>query len=439
MKGGALAIRILAILLHFGALNADNSTQYEGCHKNLTSSTGSVSEQEFSGLNCPEHGIRIQAGVPIVLTCQDLVLEVASQQYCVSIGGIKKGKPRTYKLGDNGDDPNNGGKRKPERNPHTRGRRAKALGKEQKAQRLTTEADLKSSDHQNMAQQKPSNRRRENNKNKNKLKKLTSRLEKHTTKIGKLEDKITKLQNNPNAENQVSQLKKKLDGLKAKSEVLQSKIDELQSLLGTSSGLINGTSGMGTTVNIISVIIDNQSGSDSHQTGNVNGDDSIAGDNGSDDIYYGSNSHDGSGYDSQEMGSGVYGGDSHENGGDYNYYNNWPSMGIWAKPKPKVLEKGSTKNLRRKGKGEGKGNGKAQSFCGAQDQPITVKSQTGEIGLSVRPKGLKEGNGSKPSKPHHGRRGNGSHGGVAQGPAGAAAVMIPSEVKYTCSWSPSSP
>ncbi|XP_066938205.1 uncharacterized protein [Macrobrachium rosenbergii] len=127
MEAGTLVIRVLAILLQFGALNADDLTQYARCHKNLTSSTGSISEEEFSGLSCPEHEIRIQAGVPIVFTCQDLVLEVGSQQYCVSIGGIKKGKGnkdkpsgfgrhRLYNLNDN-DDSNNGGKRKRDRKP----------------------------------------------------------------------------------------------------------------------------------------------------------------------------------------------------------------------------------------------------------------------------------------------------------------------------------
>ncbi|XP_064104105.1 AAC-rich mRNA clone AAC11 protein-like [Macrobrachium nipponense] len=449
MKEGALVIRILAILLQFGALNADNSTQYEGCYKNLTSSTGSVSEQEFSGLSCRKHEIRIQAGGPIVFTCQDLVLEVASQQYCVSIDGIKKGKPKSSvsSYAEDGDAP---AKRRGKRGLAERsndpgsepgkatGRvekkleemeakleQAKALGEERMARSLTMNGekpkgrlgDLKSNYNQNMLKQKPSSSAG-NNKNMKRLEKLTLKLQKQEAGILKIEKKMTKLQDNPNKTKQLVKLRKKVNNLRSKSEKLQNQINKLQSLLETTT---NGY----------------YDANDPDHANDVSGDDSPDGDSDNDDTNDPDHSNDVNGDDSPDGDSDndgtndsdhlndANGDDSPDGDGDDD---DWPKLGNWttpvnegiAKPKGERLGKENERNFGRRGKGEGKDNRKKQSFCGPQGQPITVNSKTGEISLSVRPKGPKKGSGGKPSKP-------------------AAVVMIPSEVKYTCSWIPASP
>ncbi|XP_064103730.1 phosphatidylinositol 4-phosphate 5-kinase-like [Macrobrachium nipponense] len=363
MKARILVIRILAVLLQFKALNADDSTQYARwqCYKNFTSSTGSVSEQEFSGLSCPEHEIRIQAGVPIVLTCQDLVLEVGSQQYCLSIGGIKTGKKdrgfgkhRMHYLDGHGHDSNNGRKRKYDRKPHMKSsvnsnaedgdapaKRSKrgsagrsndsssdpakaierlkkkldkmeakleqtnALGKELMAQRLTMEIertkgkleDLESNYNQSMAKPKSSSSV-EDTKNKKKLEKLNLKLQKQEAGILKIEKKITNLQDNPKKAKQVAKLEKKVNKLKSKSEKLQNQIKELQSLLGTTLDHTDDTNGSGYT----------DDGSDDNQyvtndpdhADDVTGDNSPDGDSDNDDTNDPDHSDDVNGDDSPD-------------------------------------------------------------------------------------------------------------------------------------------
>ncbi|XP_064104036.1 protein starmaker-like [Macrobrachium nipponense] len=409
MKEGASVIRILAILLQFGALNADNSMQYEGCYKNLTSSTGSVSEQEFSGLSCRKHEIRIQAGEPIVFTCQDLVLEVASQQYCVSIDGIKKRKPKSSV-----DAPAKGrGKRgRAERSNDPGSEPRKATGRvEKKLEEMEAKlqqakpkgrlGDLKSNYNQNMLKQRPS-RSAGDNINMKRLEKLNLRLQKQEAGILKIEKKMTKLQDNPNKTKQLAKLKKRVNNLRSKSEKLQNQINKLQSILDmTTNGYYDGNDP--DHANDVSGDdspdgdSDNDDTNDPDHSNDVNGDDSPDGDSDNDDTNDSDHLNDANGDDSPD-------GDGDDD--DWQKIGNRTgpvNEGI-AKPKGERVGKESKRNFRRRGKGEGKSNRKKQRFCGPQDQPITVNSQTGEIGLSVCPKGRKKDGGASKTSSREARK-----------------------------------
>ncbi|XP_064104104.1 protein PFC0760c-like [Macrobrachium nipponense] len=493
MKTRTFVIRILSILLQFGALNAGDSMLYARCHQNLTSSTGSVSEKDFTGLSCSEHEIRIQAGVPIVFTCLDLVLKVGSQQYCLSIGGIKNGKPRMHKLDDNDDDSNKSGKRKHNRKYNIKSS-VKSYAKD-------SDAPWKRSKRGAGGQTKVNE-----NKIQKKIEKLTSKLQNLEDKIQKLENKIAKLEGKPNKKKQLAKLEKKVNKLKSKSETLQNKIDKLESRLTTTVGYTDDTNGNDYTDDVSDD--NNYATNDPDHSDDVSGDDSPDGDYDTYDTYDTDNSDDVTGDDYTDGDYDTYDTDNSDDvtgddytDGDYDTYDtdnsddvsgdyypdgdsdnddvtgtdnmqdagysddvygdespnvkiNRSTMG--SQPQTKIHGMGKPnrnawrdvgykrkKNSGKIGKGEikgtRKGSGKKQSFCGPQDKPVTINSQTGEIGLSVRPNGLKKGSGRKRSKPLHRGNLNASHGKVKQDPAGSAVVMIPSKVKYTCSWSPASP